>query len=398
MSRGEFREPRPLTHPNLDWTARWLDHLYARRNRILSSQKFQKWAASFPLTRPIARRRAQAAFDLCAGFVYSQILLACVRLQIFEILDQKPQTAAELAPQLALTSDAALRLLAAAASLGLIERRSHNRFGLGVRGAAFIGNPSIGAMVQHHAMLYADLEDPVALLRAPKGETRLARYWPYAGTDTPANLRTTDVAAYSALMAASQELIAGDILDAFSFSANHCLMDVGGGEGAFLTAVAGRHPHLQLRLFDLPAVAERARNTFDSARLADRICVFSGDFCRDVLPEGADVISLVRIVHDHDDDTVMKLLRAARSALPDDGKLLIAEPMADTRGAEAMGDAYFGFYLLAMGSGRPRKPTEIKSMLTAAGFEESCMLPTRRPMLTSAIVATPHATGKKMRT
>ena len=40
----------------------------------------------FPLTRPIARRRARELFDLCAGFVYSQVLLACVRLRLFEIL------------------------------------------------------------------------------------------------------------------------------------------------------------------------------------------------------------------------------------------------------------------------------------------------------------------------
>lgn len=374
--------------PTAGWAMRWLDRLYAQRNRLLSSPAFQKWAASFPLTRPIARQRAQAAFDLCAGFVYSQILLACIRLRVFEILDRQPQTAAELAPQLALTVDATNRLLAAATSLGLAERRSHGRFGLGVRGAAFIGNPSIGAMVQHHAMFYADLADPVALLRAPKGATQLARYWAYAGSDAPTSLGNSDVAAYSTLMAASQELIAGDILDAYAFAGHTCLMDVGGGEGAFLTAVAARHAGLQFRLFDLPAVTDRARQRFAAAGIADRATISSGDFASDALPEGADVISLVRIVHDHDDDTVMGLLRAVHRALPAGGKLLIAEPMAGTRGAEPMGDAYFGFYLLAMGSGRPRTPVELKAMLAAAGFEDIRQIPTRRPMLTSAITAT----------
>ena len=36
-------------------------------------------------------------FDLCAGFVYSQILLACVRLHLFEILAEGPLTVATLA-------------------------------------------------------------------------------------------------------------------------------------------------------------------------------------------------------------------------------------------------------------------------------------------------------------
>ncbi len=34
------------------------------------------FAIRYPLTRPVARRRAAALFDLCAGFVYSQVLVA----------------------------------------------------------------------------------------------------------------------------------------------------------------------------------------------------------------------------------------------------------------------------------------------------------------------------------
>ena len=42
--------------------------------------------------------------------------------------------------------------------------------------------------------------------------------------------------------------------------------------------------------------------------------------------------------------------------------------MADTRGAEPVG-AYFGFYLLAMGSGRPRRAGELLAhLLREAGF------------------------------
>lgn len=50
-----------------------------------------------------------------------------------------------------------------------------------------------------------------------------------------------------------------------------------------------------------------------------------GDFTRDATPRGADVISLVRVVHDHDDARVDNLLRAA---LPAGGAIVIDEPMA----------------------------------------------------------------------
>ena len=61
--------------------------------------------------------------------------------------------------------------------------------------------------------------------------------------------------------------------------------------------------------------------------------------------------------------------------------------MAETSGARATGDAYFGFYLLAMGSGRPRTAARLSQMLADAGFSRVRNLATRTPMLTRLIVA-----------
>ncbi len=282
-----------------------------------------------------------------------------------------------------------MRLLAAAVSLRLVERRSHERFGLGVLGAALRGNPAISAMVEHHALLYADLRDPVALLRGEHPDTALSEYWPYARDDRPSVLAPNQVARYSALMFASQAMIAGDVLDAYPLRAHRRLLDVGGGEGAFVIEAASRAPHLHFALFDLPPVAERARGRFADAQIAARTTVASGDFFHDALPEGADVVTLVRVIHDHDDAAVLALLRNIRRVLPPDGVLLIAEPMSGTPGAETVADAYFGFYLLAMGSGRARTPDEIRRLLQMAGFESGRLLTTRRPMLVSAMIAAP---------
>ena len=193
----------------------WLDRCFAARDRLLADARFQRWAAAFPLTRRVARRRAQALFDLCAGFVYSQVLFACVELGVFDILSEQPQTVAQLSRRLSLSTQATQRLLDAAASLRLVERRGSDRFGLGVLGAALLGNPAVAAMVEHHRLLYADLDDPVALLRGARRDTALARYWPYAGADRPDALTPDEVRDYTALMSASQALIAGDVLDAY---------------------------------------------------------------------------------------------------------------------------------------------------------------------------------------
>jgi demethylspheroidene O-methyltransferase len=52
-----------------------------------------------------------------------------------------------------------------------------------------------------------------------------------------------------------------------------------------------------------------------------------------------------------------------------------------------MGDAYFGVYLWAMGSGRPRTAAELTDMLRAAGFRRIRRRPTRIPLQTSVLVA-----------
>jgi demethylspheroidene O-methyltransferase len=221
----------------------WTDRCFAARDRLLASPRFQRWAAGFPITRKIAQRRAQSLFDLCAGFVYSQVLAACVKLKLFDILAEHPQTAAQLSRRLALPLDRTTRLLAAAVSLRLVERRSQERFGLGVLGAALRGNPAISAMVEHHALLYADLRDPVALLRGERPDTALSEYWPYARESRPSLLASEEVAPYSALMFASQAMIAGDVLDAYPLHAHRRLLDVGGGEGAFVIEAASRAAH-----------------------------------------------------------------------------------------------------------------------------------------------------------
>ncbi len=358
-------------------------------DRLLSSGAFRRRAASFLLTRPVARRRVRALFDLCAGFVYSQVLLAVVRLRIPQILLDAPLTAPELAGRLGLAPQAVEQLLRAAVSLRLASHRGGGRFGLGALGAALVDNPGLVSMIEHHGMLYDDLRDPVALLRTNAGETALGRYWPYADAGATASLAAVQTEAYSALMDASQPMISAEVLDAYPINRHRCLLDVGGGTGGFLAAALRRAPALRGMLFDLESVAATARRRLASAGLETRAAVLAGDFARDPLPGGADVVSLVRVLHDHDDPAALALLRAVRAALPSDGTLLLAEPMADGANAGPVADAYFGFYLLAMGSGRPRRPDEIKSLLRAAGFSRIRLARTHTPMLVRLVVAQP---------
>ncbi|HRK17315.1 MAG TPA: methyltransferase [Hyphomicrobiaceae bacterium] len=363
------------------------DKALSVRDRLLMSPRFQRWAARFPLTRPIARRQARQAFDLCAGFVYSQTLFAAIRLGLLDAVTPTSLALSELIARSGLPPDRAALLIDAAIGLDLLSRRSGDRIGLGMIGAAIAANPSIAAMVEHHDRLYADLSDPVALLGSARGDTKLSRFWPYSGAKLPKEVDPEAVAGYSALMTSSQQMLSADILDAYPFDRHRRVLDLGGGEGAFATEVVRRHATINACIFDLPAVAQRARDRIADAGLSNRIETCGGDFFDDALPGGFDAVTLVRIVHDHDDDRVLQLFRNIRRSLTEGGTLVIAEPMSDTLDATRVTDIYFAFYLLAMGSGRPRSPASLRRLLEQAGFTRFRTYPTARPMLVSILTA-----------
>lgn len=371
----------------IDWTAirtGWI----ARRNRVFANPRFQHWAARLPLVRWIARSRADAAFNLLAGFAYSQVLRAYVEGGLFDILQDGPLGVGDIAPRMDLSEDATLTLLRAGRALMLSEEAGPDRWMLGEQGAVFAANPGVQAMIRHHRLLYADLADPLALLRADRREaTSLSRFWTYAGALHGVAERGEQTSEYSQLMAASQHFVADEVLASVSFRDVRRLLDVGGGHGAFLKAIGTAHPHLELGLFDLPEVVETGRALLGEAVGSSRVSAHPGNFFKDSIPQGYDMVSLIRILHDHDDAPAQALLANIRASLTPGARLLIAEPMARIRGIEPMGEAFFGLYLWAMGSGRARSPAEIVTMLKKAGFASARPVATAQPVNASVIIA-----------
>ncbi len=372
-----------LPNPLLQVTS-WQDSLLQWLERLYASPRLYRWSLSNPLTRWITKRRTQQIFDLMSGFVYSQVLLGCVRLDLFKMLYQKPLDLQQISLQTRVSEQALQKLLVSAVSLGLLESRSHQRFGLGALGVPLAMHPGIGAMVEHNHLLYRDMQDPLAFLNnAWQGD--MAEYWPYAHDPQAAErVAQEKFSRYSDLMASSQEFVVQEILKSYYFEEHRCVLDVGAGKGRFASELALHAKHLKLKLFDLPPVLELAKATFQSKGLIDRLSLCPGNFLHDPLPQGADLVTLVRVAHDHPDEVVQQLLQKIHDALPVGGILLLAEPMAKTYSQSADGptqtDVYFHFYLLAMGAGRLRTPEELMLMMSKAGFVGLELLPNNMPI------------------
>jgi demethylspheroidene O-methyltransferase len=353
------------------------------RNRLIASPGFQRWATRFPLTRWIVRKQASDIFDLMAGFVYTQVLLACTQINLFDILANGALSFDDLKKQIPLKPAGLRRLLDAAVAIQLLVKRSEDRYALSMKSAPLVRNIAILDMVKHHADFYRDLSDPIALLQGDKSSASLNEYWPYITSEqgaAPENLSAEKVADYSQLMAHTQSLVTDEIIDAYPMGKHQAVLDIGGGQGAFVKRLAGRYSHLTFKLFDIPGVAELSNAHFKEIGLSDRAQAIGGNFFQDPLPKGCDLATLIRVIFDHDDIRVKQLLANVFNALNPGGTLLLAEPMAETKGFEAMGHAYFGFYLLAMGRGRPRTEAEIRGLLSDAGFTNIQLLNSYMPL------------------
>ncbi|MFK7939245.1 MAG: methyltransferase [Roseovarius sp.] len=359
--------------------------------RLVAKPKFQSVASRLPFGKAMAKRDGAQIFDILQGFVASQVLTALIELGLLRRLLEGADTVENMALSCGVAHDRMAELLRAGVALGFLKKRGKSHYGLARRGAAILGVPGLELMIRHNRHFYADMADPVKLLRG-EDETQLQRFWPYV-FGASADVASDDASRYSELMAQSQVLVAEDTLRAISLKGARAVMDVGGGSGVFLSHVLRAYPQAHGIWMDLPEVLPSATTYMHQEALSDRVQLHPGSFRTDALPTGADVITLIRVLYDHSDATVAQLLSKVFDALPSGGRLVISEPMAGGRHPDPAGDVYFTFYTMAMGTGKTRSPERIAELCRAAGFADVRTPGSARPYITSVLTARKSSTA-----
>ena len=127
------------------------------------------------------------------------------------------------------------------------------------------------------------------------------------------------------------------------FNSHRRWLDVGGGDGTVAETLLQADPQLTCDIFNLPPVATLVENRARAAGLTDRLGFAGGDFLAGPLPEGYDVLSFVRVLHDWPADVARTLLEKAWQALPPGGRLVICE---EFRTRERLAIQFFWTYFL----------------------------------------------------
>lgn len=159
------------------------------------------------------------------------------------------------------------------------------------------------------------------------------------------------------------------LLAAYDFSADHQVVDVGGGHGSLLAAVLAGYPHLTGTLMDQPQVIESAaQELLGPAGVLDRCTLIGGSFFEQV-PQGGDVYLLSRVLHNWNDADAVRVLRTVRAAMSPDSHLLIVGLVPDPADRTAIIPAVDLMVLTILG-GHNRSRAEFTPLLAEAGLRE----------------------------
>jgi hypothetical protein len=141
------------------------------------------------------------------------------------------------------------------------------------------------------------------------------------------------------------------IAAAYDFSGTRLIADIGGGNGAMLRQILTRFPEARGLVFDRMDVI---RAILPDGLMGGRIAVAEGSFFEGV-PVGADLYTLVRVLHDWRDEDCVTILRACRTAMKPEALLLIGEKILDPDPASGQPVGYLSdMQMMAMfGSARP---------------------------------------------
>lgn len=307
------------------------------------------------------------------GSWVTQGLWAAAELGLADRLAGGPATADELAAETGAHPGALYRLLRALAGVGVFARDEQGRFALTPLGnllRADVPGSQRAFATMMGAEFHAAWGELLHSVRTgqPGFEKRFGVHFFEYMRNHPDRHHLYDTA-----MEAVHGSETGPVLDACDFSAFRTIVDVGGGNGSALSDMLARHPAVQGVLFDLPAVANRARAALADSPAKGRLRVEGGDFFKSV-PVGADAYVLRHILHDWEDPEAIAILRTCRRAMNPAGRVLVVE-MVIQPGNEPGFGKWLDLMMLLV-AGRERTSEEYGALFAEAGLKLNRVIPT----------------------
>lgn len=311
---------------------------------------------------------------LLEGFKKFQLAFVAVKIGLPQKLDGGPRTVDQLARDLSLPGKRLIRLLRGLVWSGMLEVDRKGRFTLSKNGRKLVkeGPTTRAGIIRFHGEFFYDawghLDDYILHGSIPFLEAHGEKVFDLLGHDpelarvfnAPMTARTTD---YTDAVAK---------LPCF----NQCesMVDIGGGEGKLVVEILRHRPEMRGIVFDLPIVREKAENFIQTSGMAER-CSFHEGSMFETLPGGADIYMMKWVLHDWDDESVLKIFRLAEANAPHDAGLLIIERIMASELRKALPLTEADLNMLCLNAGAERTVEEYDDLLGQAGFKINTVTP-----------------------
>jgi hypothetical protein len=320
------------------------------------------------------------------GFQLTQAIHVAAVLGVADHMASGPRSSDDLAAAVGAHPGALYRLLRALAAFGVFHETPHREFELTPLGECLRTDAT--QPLRPYAMFAAEASQWAAwgsLLHSVKtGENAFRAVhgmdvWEHRAAHPEQN------ALFNAAMTGNSRRVDRAVVDACPLRGAPTLVDVGGGEGALLSALLCACPGARGILFDRPHVLAAATRVLDEAGVAARCEVVSGDMF-DAVPAGADVYLMKYVIHDWPDADALRVLVSCRRAMGRDAVMwiidrLVGAPNEDP--AVKLAD----LHMLVGPGGVERTLDEMRALVEAAGLRLAEVRSTRSPV--RVLVCTP---------
>jgi ubiquinone/menaquinone biosynthesis C-methylase UbiE/predicted transcriptional regulator len=261
-------------------------------------------------------RSPEEIYEMISSFRMSRVILTAFELEIFSILENKSLTSKQIALRAKSDIRGIDRLLNALCALGLVTKKQGHFANTSLSRKYLVKDqPNFLAGLAHSVNTWKSWS---TLTQAViKGTTVIDR----KKTGMDANRLPGFIAA----MHERASSHADEVIKRLDLKNVRKTLDIGGGSGAYSTALVRVNKDIQATVFDLPDVIPLTQSYVNKSRFASRIDFIEGDFKRDSFKSGYDLILLSAIIHMNSYKENLSLSKKASRALNSGGQLVIQD-------------------------------------------------------------------------
>lgn len=317
--------------------------------------------------------------QLARAYMTSACLYAAARLRVADFLAAGPQPVAELARSCRANEDALYRTLRALASMGVFQEKAPRTFANSplseairsdlpgsARDAVLFMGDSL------HMEIYGELT--YTLETGAPAFKKITGMQPFEFFQQDAEENRL----FNAAMTSIASQLIQPVIEVYDFGETGTLADVGGGHGALIAAVLGKHRGLDGILYDLPHVVEGGKKVLESRGLASRCQIVGGDFFQRA--PAADNYVLKSVIHDWDDERAVTILKNCATAMRGPGGKIILLEMPVGPSNEPGLAKWIDIEMLAVAGGRERTEAEYAALFAKAGLRLARVVRTPSPI------------------